>query len=402
VRIAVVTSLYPSAPLPREGVFAERRWLAMVERGHDVCVIRPVPRVPWPRLRPAWSEMAAMSARENRSGIEIQRPRYLHLCGRDAWNTRAFARCALATLDGFPAFDAVVCDYAWPAAALAPGLERRGIPCLIHGRGSDILEVAEDPALAALLTGWLRTAGHWCAVSTDLVDAMDRLAGSPGRGHLTPNGVDLTHFALATQEDRGQARAALDLPAEGQIFLSVGHWIPRKQPLVALQAFQRAAPQDATLAFLGRGPLEGDLRRAIGARGSGGLAERVRLVGEVAPEELARWYAAADLVLLPSTREGRPNVVLEALACGRPVLATDVGGTAEVLGAFPELLAAEPTTEGFTAALADLLAPGGPTRSPQELRSLVDSLTWENACQALEKALQGAVVGRGRPYGDAS
>ncbi|HJO27225.1 MAG TPA: glycosyltransferase [Planctomycetota bacterium] len=400
MRIAVVTSLYPSASLPREGVFAERRWLAMAARGHAVRIIRPVPRVPWPRLLRGWRHLAAMARREERGGLSIECPRYLHLPGgnrRDARNGRAFARAALGCLDGWrsapeTAFspEVVICDYAWPAAALAPLLARRALPCLIHGRGSDVLEVAQDPALAPLLGEYLAAAGHWCAVSRDLVSAMDRLAGAE-RGSLTANGVDLDGFPLATEEDRRRARAELGLAPEGQLILAVGHLIQRKQPLVALGAFGAAAEATARLAFIGRGPLEGELRSAVVAAG---LGARVSLVGELPPEVLARWYAACDLVLLPSTREGRPNVVLEALSCGRPVLATAVGGSGELLGDCPQLLCVGTGQEEFSAALAELLA-GGALPAAGELRKLVEPLTWERACEALEQALERALAGVG-------
>ncbi|MAE29841.1 MAG: hypothetical protein CMJ87_12810 [Planctomycetes bacterium] len=387
----MVTSLYPSAALPREGIFAERRWQHMARRGHELRIIRPVPRVPWPRLRPAWRDLAAMESREERGGLTIERPRYLHLPGgnrRDPRNGRAFARAALGALDRGPAPDVVICDYAWPAAALAPPLARRGLPCLIHGRGSDVLEVAQDPNLAPLLGEYLRAAGAWCGVSLDLVSAMDRLAGAE-RGVLTPNGVDLAAFPLADEAERMRARSELGLPERGQLLLAVGHLIPRKQPLVALGAFASAAPADAHLAFIGRGPLQAALSAAVSAAD---LSERVSLVGELTPGALARWYAACDLVLLPSTREGRPNVVLEALACGRPVLATAVGGSGELLGACPELLAAGTGQADYTGALAALLAAGA-LPEPEKLRAMVEPLTWERACEALEGVLQSAQCG---------
>jgi len=234
MRVAVLTSLYPGPPRPFEGLFAERRWLGMKARGHDVAVTHPLPRTPGPFATGGWAEIRRMPRREVRQGIAIERPRYLHLPGRARWNASAFARVGLRSLLAGDRPDVVVADYAWPAAAIAPLLRRLSIPCVINGRGSDVLQVTGEAGLGGLLSSFLQAAGHWCAVSEDLVTVMDRLGQAPGRGVLVPNGVDLEAFTLG---DRRAARDALGLPRERALVLVVGHLIPRKDPLLALDAF---------------------------------------------------------------------------------------------------------------------------------------------------------------------
>ena len=355
----------------------------MVARGHRVQVVQPLPRTPGPLSRGRYAEIAAMPAREVRGepGVMVMRPKYWHLPSRARGNAKRFAAKALAVLDGLERPDAVVCDYAWPAAALAPALARRGIACLINGRGSDVLEVAGEAGLGSLLAEYLRSAGHWCAVSQDLVDAMDRVADRPGTGVLVPNGVDTERFV---PRDRGRARAALGIPADKPMVLVVGHLIPRKDPLLALQAFVKGAPQDALLCFIGLGPLADELKAKVSALG---MDERVELLGERPPEELAEhWYAACDLLLLTSSREGRPNVVLEALASGRPVLATDAGGTAEIL---PEarMLGESRDPDQLGRQLAALLSDPTPSR---ELVASVAPLSWSRSLESLEQCLERA------------
>ena len=381
MRIAVLTSLYPSPPRPFEGVFAERRWRGMRSRGHEVTVTCPLPFAP-PLARGAWGEIGAMPRYEERDGIPVRRPRYLHFPGRARRNARAFARRGLREVLGGPEPEVVVADYALPAAAAAPELRERRIPCLVNGRGSDVLEVGGEAGLAGELGDYLEAAGSWCAVSDDLVGAMDRLAGAPGRGRLVPNGVDLERFVPG---DRSAARRELGL-ADGRLVVVCGHLIPRKDPRLALEAFRRGAGATDRLVYLGRGPLRDELRGAID---EAGLGERVELRGEVPPEELATWYRAADLLLLTSRREGRPNVVLEALASGCPVLATEAGGTAEVLGPFAaRSLATSRDPEGLGQRLAALL---DDPPSPEALRASVEPLSWERSFQALEAALAEAV-----------
>ena len=213
--VAVVTSLYPSPPRPREGIFAERRWMGMAARGHAVRVVVPLPRSPLGNLLGSlgprqWAEIAAMPVQEQRGGLPLHRPRYLHLPGRARANARRFARAAVRSVLANTQPDLVFCDYAWPAAAVAPALREAGIPCVIHGRGSDVLEVAGEAGLSGPLASCLRAAGRWCAVSTDLVDTMDHLGREVGRGVLVPNGVDTLVFY---PRDRTQCRAALGLAA---------------------------------------------------------------------------------------------------------------------------------------------------------------------------------------------
>jgi glycosyltransferase involved in cell wall biosynthesis len=385
MRIAVLTSLYPSAVRPHEGVFAERRWLGMGARGHAVGIVHPLPWSPLSFARREWSELARMASVEERGGLRIDRPRYVHMPGRALANARAFAarglRCILAR--GKP--EVVVADYAWPASAAAPKLEPTDIACVISGRGSDVLQVAGEAGLGPELARNLRSAGHWCAVSADLVARMDQLAGSPGRGVLVPNGVDADLFH---PRERDAARKELQIEPKPTLVLVVGHLIERKDPLLALAAFE-ALPSElrsrSRLVFIGRGPLETALRAEIARRAAG---QRVTLAGEVAPSALATWYAAADLLLLCSHREGRPNVVLEALSCGTPVLATDAGGTAELLGEFDGMLARTRDPAQLAALAARLLER---PRDARRLSEHVRQFSWDKSFEALEGVLESAL-----------
>ncbi len=391
MRIAVLTSLYPSAPRPREGVFAERRWLGMRARGHEIAVVHPLPHAPrgagWlaRALGSAdWDAIQGTPAREQRGGLALEHPRYLHWPGRALGNARRFARRgARACFGGAAPPDVLVADYAWPAALAAHAAAERGIACLISARGSDVLLVREQPPLARALAAALRSAGHACAVSQDLVHALQELGGARVRVTLVPNGVDAQLFR---PQARAAARDRLGLAAQGALVLVVGHWIERKDPLLALEAFAAGAPPAARLALIGRGPLEARLRARVRAPD---LAQRVQFVGELEPEALAQWYAASDLLLLTSLREGRPNVVLEALASARAVVCTPAGGTAELLAELPECLveAREPARIG--ARLAHLLeAPPAEER----LRAAALRWSWDASCVALEGCLQAAVA----------
>lgn len=381
MKIGVLTSLYPAPQRPFEGVFAERRWLGMKARGHSVRVVHTLP---WaPGFVGGWrAELRAMPSYEDRSGIPVVRPRYLHVPKLPRRNARAFAKVGVTTLLAGERPDVVIADYAWPASQAVHELAEHGIPCVVHGRGSDVLEVAGEAGLGDELALNLKASAGWCAVSLDLLATMDRLGEAPGRGVLTPNGVE---FDVFHPRDREACRRELGQALEGQLVLVVGHLIRRKDPLLALEAFARHAPESARLAFLGRGELKAELEARVAELG---LGARVELVGEVHPSQLATWYGASDALLLTSSREGRPNVVIESLASGRPAIATSAGGTAELLRGMEErLLVTEREADAVGRKLAGILA-DPPTTSA--IRALVEHLSWDSSLAALEKVLETA------------
>ena len=394
MRIAVLTSLYPLPEAPFEGLFAARKWEGMAGRGHEVEITAPVPwapRILAGLLSAERARVARAPGVETRGGIRVRRPRYLHLPGSEERNAARFAAAGLRLVMKDPRSrpDAVVLDYAWPAAAAAPRLADLGVPVVVNGRGSDVLQVRDVPALRAALARGLAASTALTAVSQDLLDAMGELraeaepAGPERRRVLTPNGVDGAAFRPG---DRAVARARVGEGAEGELVVVIGHLIARKDPLLALRAFHAAGRDGARLVFVGRGPLAGDLRAEAERLGIG---HRVSLAGERPPEELVDWYRAANALLLTSSREGRPNVVLEALSSGCPVLATAAGGTAEVVPDHERMLARTRRPEEVGQMLSDLLdSPPAPDR----LRAAVEPLSWAASLDALEALLAGLVA----------
>lgn len=386
MRIAVLTSLYPGSTRPFQGLFAERRWVGMHQRGHTVTVIQPLPVSAGPLSRGTWGEIRLLPREEVRCGIPIDRPRYLHIPRCARLNAINFARTGARTIlaDGQP--QVVVADYAWPAAAVVPILRKLNIPCLISGRGTDIIVVAEKKQLRRKLARYLQLAGHWCGVSNDLVKTMDKLGKAEGRGVVVPNGVDFETFRPL---NRQAARYELKLPADVKIVLVVGNLIECKDPLLALEVFQGGAPKDSLCIFIGGGPLGKKIEQQATERN---LISRVRFAGRVPPEQLAIWYGACDLLLHTSKQEGRPNVVLEALASGRPTLATSAGGTSELFYDLEErMLAKSRDVEELANMLRSLLAD---PPSAEQLRQSVQHLSWEKSLDTFERYLHSILGSR--------
>jgi glycosyltransferase involved in cell wall biosynthesis len=158
-------------------------------------------------------------------------------------------------------------------------------------------------------------------VSQALKDSLVALGVSTGKITVLRNGVDLDRFG---PRDCSALRAGLGL--HGPVWLTVGNLVELKGVNIAIEALAQVA--DATLLIAGEGPQGHELRQLAERLG---LGSRVRFLGAIPHAELCNYYNVADALVHPSSREGMPNAVLEAIACGTPVVATPVGGIPELI-----------------------------------------------------------------------
>ncbi len=369
MHLLTFTNLYPSAALPRNGIFVEERLRQLTATGNvsaRVLALRPVP--PW-RARETF-------AAERRHGIDVEYlgvpkvPFATNWLDPLIWAAAAESRARQLVAGR----DDVVLDahFLYPDGVAAVILGRRlGVPTVMTARGSDVNVKCENPVLRR----WVRWAAARCAalitVSRALAAQLERLRIEAPRVEVLPNGVDLQKFQ---PRDRAAARSRLAVPTEGTVLASVGHLIPDKGHHVAIEAL--TSLPEATLLIVG----EGAGRAALAAQARRcGVDARVRFLGLVPHEHLGSVYSAADALVLPSAREGMPNVVLESLACGTPVVATDVGGIGEVLTSpVAGRLMAERTAGALCAALRDLLAAAPPTA---EVRAFAQRLGWASVIE---------------------
>jgi glycosyltransferase involved in cell wall biosynthesis len=161
-----------------------------------------------------------------------------------------------------------------------------------------------------------------------LVDVLRDMRVDQRKLHVLRNGVDLDRFKRVDTHD---LRARMGLSAgHGPLLLSVGHLIERKGHHLVIEALAALLPQhpEARLVIVGEGVERARLEALAQQLG---VADRVTLTGSLPQTELPHWYSAADVLVLASSREGWANVLLEAMACGTPVVATNIWGTPEVV-----------------------------------------------------------------------
>ncbi|MGI4854102.1 MAG: glycosyltransferase [Janthinobacterium lividum] len=206
--------------------------------------------------------------------------------------------------------------------------EALGVPVVLTAIGSDLNRIP-GRLVRSLTQSTLRRADFTTTVSGDLLRTARMLGADPARSAAILNGCDTTVFH---PRDRQAARAALGVAAEAKVILYAGRLDLRKglRELVEAVAGLHLREPDLRCYLLGDGPDKPVLQQAIARHG---LENTVLFVPAAQTETVAQWMAAADVFTLPSYKEGCPNVVLEALASGRPVVATDVGGIPELMDA---------------------------------------------------------------------
>jgi glycosyltransferase involved in cell wall biosynthesis len=205
-----------------------------------------------------------------------------------------------------------------------------GTPLVVSFRGMDLLMdrdldygLRRDRFYDRGLRTLLRQMEVATFASDFMRDAAIRLDATPEKTVVLPKGVDLSRFHMA--EDREALRAGLGI--DTPMILTVAGLIPRKGIDIILQALALLRDShDFTFVVCGEGPEEEELR---GLAGELGLGDRTRFVGRVDRSRVMRFFAACDVFVLASRLEAAGNVLLEAMASGRPVICTDSGGPPE-------------------------------------------------------------------------
>lgn len=386
MRILTFTSLFPNQAQPTLGVFIYQRTAHLARRpGMRVEVVAPVPYSPSWLPGERWRAFSQVPREEQIGGLCVHHPSYLllpkismPLHGRLMYTGSLGLVRKLHQQEPFDCIDA---HYVYPDGHAAVQLSRvLGIPVVVSARGTDINLFPSFRLIRPKIRWTLRQAAGVVAVSSALRNAMVELGTPTDRIRVIPNGIDARRFRPI---ERISAREQLKLPREGECVIAAGNLIPTKGQELLIAALARLAAHHPTLKLylVGDGPQKAALKELAKSMG---LGDRVVLAGARPHDELPLWFNAAELSCLASRREGLPNVVLESLACGTPVLATRVGGIPEVLSS-PDLgMLVEPDATSIATAMEEALAR---TWDRDFLARHVQSRTWEGVAEEVEQFL---------------
>lgn len=326
MRLLYISNLFPNPREPVKGMFNAQQVQALSKLCR-VTVIAPT---------------AQAMPTEQACGVRVLHPKFFHLpVVTRPFNGWLFAR-AIEPEIRKGGFDCVLASWAYPDGYGVMLLAQKyGFPFAVDVLGSDINCFFSNSYRKKQILRTLRASNVVFAKSRALAE---RLAKENIKAEIDYNGIDRSRFRLLNRVD---CCRQLGLDPQRKRILYVGNLAPVKGPMVLAQAFRlliqnsifcchperiEGSPANLDLVYIGSGSERNKVAKILGVQSSVfSLQSNVMLAGSRPHTEIALWMNACDLLCLPSLNEGLPNVALEALACGLPVVASKVGGVPEIV-----------------------------------------------------------------------
>jgi len=389
MKVLTFTSLFPNSIQTRHGIFVENRLKHLRQKfpGVDISVVAPVPWFPFKHpMFGDFSTYAKVEKLADRGWAKVIYPRYpvIPRIGMSLapWlmAIACYPKIKRIIRQGFD-FDILDAHYFYPdgaAAMLIAGWLNK--PLICTARGNDITLLPNFRIPRKLIGNTVKSCATVITVCRALQEEIERLGYHAKRIEVLRNGVDLDLFRPA--RDRRAARQLLGL--KKFTILSVGHHLERKGHHLVIEAMQSLP--DCELLIAGDGPMKKKLESLTRKLK---LVDRVRFLGAVEHHDLPAYYAGADILVLASSREGWANVLLEAMACGTPVVATNIWGTPEIIKSPDAGVLVERTPESILAGINQLRN----DRPDRECtRVYAEHFSWDDTSDKLYELLCGIVA----------
>jgi len=349
MKILVITQLFPNPLRPREGYPILREIKELAKRT-EVKVIAPISG-PFPPRR------TRVPGYERVDGIDVCHPWFFTLPFLSRWlngvSYFAFALNPLRKLRKTFDFDLIYAAFVYPDGFASVLLGRYfKKPVVLEAVGSDINMVTRVKSRKWLTRWALKRANKVVSVSEALKQRILEIANLRSKD-VVVNYRGADHIVESSHFDREAFLKQHGLSPRSPVLLSIGHFIPLKEHIFLIDIVG-SLKSPCQLVIVG----DGKLRERYWERVKElGLDGRVKVLGPCLPDEMVRWYSAADILVHPSLSEGLPNVVLEAMKMSLPVVASRVGGLPEII---------EHGENGF------LFPPKGGQRLTEILEDLID------------------------------
>jgi len=398
LRVLSFSSCFPSSVDAFSGVFVLRRLRALAELV-PLEVVHPIAHFPGyqggTRRPPCDVEQIEGLTVHHRLFLYIPMilkslDGYLYARGIESW----FAKY----LTSHEQPDLLDAHFMWPDGVGVSRLARRfHYPFVVTLRGT-INPRLRKHLMRPQMAGALRAADAVISVSRAMADIAVALGARREKVHVIPNGVDTSLFRPVPREE---ARRLLALPSDVPLVVTVANMLPAKGHHDLLEA-AAALPADVHLVFVGPAPNAAYLARLKAIVAQRGLTRRVHFMGKRSQQEVAACLNAADVHVLASYSEGCPNVVLESLACGTPVVGTTVGGIPDIVTTGRNGLLVPPgNPSALTGALRAALARQW---SRKDLRQTVAHRSWkavaEEVLAVFNTAARASQTERQQPHAE--
>jgi teichuronic acid biosynthesis glycosyltransferase TuaC len=393
IHILLFSSLFPHEAEPTLGVFVANRLEQLLN--HEAIKATVIAPVPWFPFRStifgSYGRAARAPFRESRKGVEVFHPRYLVIPKIGMLLTPLFlywsARKTVKKLNlrGYN-FDLIDAHYLYPDGVAAGKLASKlGIPCVMTARGSDVTQIGQIKKPQNMIKAAVAGADHVITVSNNL--KRDLMAMGCDGGSITTlrNGVDLEKF----QHVEPAKLSGFD---DGRpVMLFAGWLIPRKRVDLVLEV-TRLIPELTTI-IVGDGPLKSVLKRKATELD---VEDRILFLGQKKPEAMPSYFSAADVLLLPSDREGWANVLLESMACGTPVVSRAIGGAPDLI---TDSVAGQVVDSDDPEAIAEAVAIVLRSKlTRQDVRHFAEKFDWKETSRGQRAIFEGILSDRRPPF----
>lgn len=333
MKVLLITNLFPNCQEQNRGIFVKQQ-ASELSKLCDLKVIAPVPWFPFKfKVFPKWSINAFIPYYETLDNIPVYHPRWF-ITPKIFGSCYGFflylsiIRLLIKVKMTFP-FDIIYAQWMYPdgfAAVLLGKFFKK--PVILHGLGCDI-NLYSKFYLRKLMIKWsIKNSKKTIVVSEALKDKLVCIGVESRKVIVAPNGVNTDLFKPLSKDT---CREKVNLSPDSSVILFIGSLEEVKGVDYLIRGFSEfyrtKINKNILLVIIGQGSLRRGIQKLVKELGIG---DKVILAGEVKHEDIPVWLNASDLFCLPSIREGMPNVVLEAMACRKYIVATNVGGIPEL------------------------------------------------------------------------
>ncbi len=355
--ILIYTNLYPNPIEPNRGCFV-KPVVKHLGRNNKVTVISPVPwfpRFPFSERFKKYNIYTQIPECIQDGEINVYFPRYFIIPKMGAIHPIGLYLGTfglIKKLHKMEPFDIINAHWLFPDGVVAAWIAKKlNLPVVLSARGCDVNHYMEMPLRHNQIVRALMNASGVTVVSEALGKKVEEYGISKEKIRFIPNGVNIHNFF---PRDKVECRKKLAILKDAKVILFVGQIIPVKGITTLLEAvlMLKERAMHFKIVMIGNGQLLRDVDAFIEKHNLSGI---FTLLGEIPQEELPDYLGASDVLCLPSIREGRPNVVIEAIASGRPVVASNVGGVPELVDDFTGILVPPQNPEALADSLIEAL-----------------------------------------------